>query len=285
MTAVRTAGVSVLVGVTVLVFKLGAWRVTGSVALFSDALESTVNVVAALALLWAVRVAARPPDEGHPWGHGKAEYLSAVLEGALIAVAAFSILRAALGRLIDPVPLDRLGLGTMLAVAASLANGALGLFLLRRARALESPALRADGLHVLSDILTTAGVLLGIGLARLTGWWVLDPLLAAAVALQILRVGWQLVRESLNALMDPTVPPEELEQLRAIVDRASGEPGRVHSLRARRAGRNLFVEVRLGLPPETRVCDAHDVCDAVEQALEAEYRGVEAFVHVEPAKS
>lgn len=282
-TASATAAISFFVGIAVLLAKLGAWHVTGSVAFYSDALESTVNVLAAAFAWWVLRIAAQPPDEDHPWGHEKAEYFSAGAEGALIAIAALSIFREAIPKLFDPTPAEHLGLGAALSVAASVANGLLGLFLIRRGKALSSPALRADGLHVLSDVVTTAGVLIGILLARATGWWILDPLLACLVSIQILRVAWGLVRESIDALMDTAVDAEELARLDTLVsDVSKSEGGRVRSLRARRAGATLFVEINLGLPGQTRVSTSHALCDRIEDSVEEAFGSSRTVVHVEP---
>ena len=198
----RAARISVAVGVAVFSLKLGAWALTGSVALLSDALESVVNVVAAVTMLAALRVARRPADADHPFGHGKAEYLSAFFEGALIAVAAVVTVASAWGRLWSPAPVSRVGEGIAVSLLASLANGALGMYLLRISRRTRSLALEADGRHVLADVYTSAGVIVGVILARVTGWWRLDPLVAMAVAANILWVGWRLVRRSVGALLD-----------------------------------------------------------------------------------
>lgn len=284
-TASRTAAVSFFVGVAVLVAKLVAWRLTGSVALYSDALESTVNVLAAAFAWWALRIAAQPPDEDHPWGHAKAEHFSAGAEGALIAIAAVSILYEAIPKLFNPQPIEQFGLGATVSIGASVANGLLGWFLIRRGTALSSPALRADGLHVLSDVVTTAGVLVGIVLARATGLLILDPLLACAVALHIVRIGWRLVRESVDALMDTAVSAEEQDRLDAIVAEIA-EPGggRVTSLKARRAGATLFVEVNLDVPGQATVAASHALCDRIEEGVEHVFEGAHVVVHVEPVE-
>lgn len=281
--ASHVAAISVAVGVLVLAAKVGAWLLTGSVALFSDALESTVNVLAAAFAWWALRIAAQPADEDHPWGHAKAEYFSAGAEGALIALAAFSILREAVPKLFDPQPVEQLGLGMALSVGASVGNGLLGAYLVRRGKALSSPALRADGMHVLSDVITTAGVLAGILLAKATGLWILDPLLACLVALQIVRVGWKLVRESVDALMDSTVSEDTYRTLSGLVQQvAHAGDGRVGSLKARHAGPTLFVEVDLLVAPAVSVARAHALCDQMEAAVDEAFPGAHTVVHVEP---
>jgi len=244
----KAARVSLVVGASVLAAKLAAWRLTGSVALYSDALESIVNVVAAVVALAALRFAARPADPGHPWGHGKAEYFSAAVEGSLILVAAASIVRTAVERLVAPQPLHALGAGVAVSVAASVANGLLGWWLQRRGRMLQSPALEADGAHVLTDVYTTIGVLAGVGLARLTGWWVLDPLLALAVAVQVVWTGWRIVREAAEGLLDAAVGGDAADRLEQAVRRAMGGALEFHDLRARRSGASLFVELHLVVP-------------------------------------
>ena len=206
---VATARLSLVVSLAVLGLKYLAYALTGSVSLSSDALESIVNVVAAVVALLAVRVAVRPPDENHPYGHTKAEYLSAVVEGALILFAAVEIVRAAWGRFLDPVALGHIGAGLAVSVGAAGLNAAWAAWLVRAGRRHRSPALAADGEHLWADVVTTVGVLAGVGLASATGWWVLDPLLAVAVAAHILFVGARLVRASVGGLMDESVPEEE----------------------------------------------------------------------------
>lgn len=220
------ARLSLAVALLVLGLKALAYLLTGSVALLSDALESLVNVAAALAALLALRVARKPPDQNHPFGHTKAEYVSAVLEGVLVVLAALWIAKEALPRLLHPVPLEGLGLGLGVSLLASLLNGLLAYHLLKEGRRHRSPALTADGYHVLSDVLTSLGVVLGVGLAGLTGLWVLDPLLALAVAGQILFLGYRIVRESVGGLMDEGLPPEEVERIHTFLQELPGVPPR-----------------------------------------------------------
>lgn len=283
MQALTAARLGIATGVLVLAAKYVAWRITGSVALYSDALESIVNVLAAIGAYGAVRVSQQPPDAEHPWGHGKAEYFSAVAEGVLIAVAALAILREALPRLWEPVPAEALGVGTLFSVGATAANGAVGWLLLRAGRRAHSPALQADGVHLLTDVVTTGGVLLGVGLAKLTGWWTLDPLLAIAVALQILVVGWRLVRTSTSALLDEAVPKAALEELEALV-RSHANGARPEGLRARRSGPRLFAEVRLLVPAQMTVGESHRICDQIENAVQEAHPESELIIHVEPER-
>ena len=271
-------------GVAVLSLKLGAWALTGSVALLSDALESVVNVVAAVTMLAALRVARRPADADHPFGHGKAEYLSAFFEGALIAVAAVITVASAWGRLWSPAPVSRVGEGIAVSALASLANGALGMYLLRVSRRTQSLALEADGHHVLADVYTSAGVIVGVSLARLTGWWRLDPLVAMAVAANILWVGWRLVRRSVGALLDELADPEEALALERSLDALARELGArgVSRLRLRWQGPVAHADLQLRVDPAMTVGDAHALCDALEAKARALDARVELVVHVEP---
>lgn len=212
--AARLAAGSVAVAVAVLALKAMAWWVTGSVALYADALESIVNVAAALAALVAVRLSALPADANHPYGHSKAEYFSAVLEGALIIVAALLILHEAWGAFQAPRAPEQAGIGLAVAAVASGINAAWALFLGRRGKALRSPALMADARHLWADVVTSAGVLVGVGLVTLTGLLWLDPLLAALTAVNIIFSGWRLLRESVGGLMDEAVPPATMERIR-----------------------------------------------------------------------
>jgi cation diffusion facilitator family transporter len=280
----RAARWSVAVGVAVLSLKLGAWALTGSVALLSDALESVVNVVAAVTMLAALRVARRPADADHPFGHGKAEYLSAFFEGALIAVAAVITVASAWGRLWSPAPVSRVGVGVAVSALASLANGALGMYLLRVSRRTRSLALEADGHHVLADVYTSAGVIIGVSLARLTGWWRLDPLVAMAVAANILWVGWRLVRRSVGALLDELADPEEALALERSLDAVARELGArgVSRLRLRWQGPVAHADLQLRVDPAMTVGDAHALCDALEAKARALDARVELVVHVEP---
>lgn len=279
----RLATLSLLVALLVLGLKLLAYRLTGSVALLSDALESTVNVAAALLALTAIRIAEKPPDHNHPFGHTKAEYFSAVAEGVLVVLAAFLIAKEALPRLLQPVPLQGLGPGMGLNLLATGLNGGLALLLIQKGRGLRSPALVADGYHILSDVLTSLGVLLGVGLAWATGRWWLDPLLALLVAGHILLIGLRLVRESLGGLMDEGLGPEELERIREVLKAHLAQGAlEVHDLKTRRAGPRSFLEFHLVVPGRMSVEEAHQLCDRLEEALKQAVPGLVVTIHVEP---
>jgi cation diffusion facilitator family transporter len=280
--AARLAAGSVAVAVAVLALKAMAWWVTGSVALYADALESIVNVAAALAALLAVRLSALPPDANHPYGHAKVEYFSAVLEGALIIVAALLILHAAWGAYMAPRAPDQVGIGLAVAAVASGVNAAWALFLSKRAKVLRSPALMADARHLWSDVVTSAGVLVGVGLVTLTGVLWLDPLMAALTAVNILISGGRLLRESVGGLMDEAVPPATMERIRRIVAEQASGAIEAHDLRSRHAGRHTFLEFHLVVPGDMRVRESHEICDRIEAALKAELEGAIITIHVEP---
>ncbi|MCZ8140544.1 MAG: cation diffusion facilitator family transporter [Acetobacteraceae bacterium] len=280
--AARLAAGSVAVAVAVLALKAVAWWVTGSVALYADALESIVNVAAALAALLAVRLSALPADANHPYGHSKAEYFSAVLEGALIIVAALLILHEAWGAFLAPRAPEQVGIGLAVAAVASSINAAWALFLGRRGKDLRSPALIADARHLWADVVTSAGVLVGVGLVTLTGILWLDPLLAALTAVNILISGGRLLRESVGGLMDEAVPPATMERIRRIVAEQASGAIEAHDLRSRHAGRHTFLEFHLVVPGDMRVSESHEICDRIEAALKAELEGAIITIHVEP---
>jgi cation diffusion facilitator family transporter len=273
---------SILVGLVVLALKTFAWWLTGSVALMSDAMESIVNVATAVAALIAIRIAARPADRDHPYGHHKAEFFSAVLEGVMIIVAALLILREAWQAFQAPRMLDAPLEGLLVNGFASVLNAGWCWVLISRGRRLRSPALVADGYHLLSDVITSGGVVLGVALAVITGWAVLDPALAALVAVNILWSGWKVMTSSLSGLMDEAVGDETLEGIRATIsDNATGAL-EAHDLRTRHAGPRTFIDFHLVVDGQTTVDAAHDICDRIEQALKARLPGAMITIHVEP---
>ena len=281
--AAFAARLSLLVGSAVLALKWGAWHLTGSVALLSDAMESVVNVVAAGAALIALKIAAEPADANHPYGHTKAEYFSAVLEGILIVIAAGAIIVSAWGRLSNPQELTGLGPGLAISLVATLANGVLAVYLLRRGRALRSPALKADAKHIQADVVTSVGVWVGVGMAWMTGWWILDPLLACFVAINVMRSGWHVVSDSIGGLMDESLPPEELESVRsALREHIHEDAIEVHDLKTRRSAARTFIQFHLVVPGEMSVRDAHDICDELEELLSGVIPGSRTEIHVEP---
>jgi cation diffusion facilitator family transporter len=278
----RMASISVLIGAVVLGLKLLAWWLTGSVALLSDALESIVNVVASLLALWALWIAAHPADARHPYGHHKAEYLSAVVEGVLIVVASFVIMRAALFAILEPQPLETPWAGLAVNGVATALNAVWAVMLLRFANRWRSPALKADGWHLISDVVTSIGVIAGVAAAALTPWWWLDPALAAIVALNILWMGYSLVQRSVAGLMDAAADDATLERIRLLIAQTATGALEAHDVRTRHAGRATFVEFHLVVPGEWTVAVAHQVCDRIEAALKQDIEGAVITIHVEP---
>lgn len=276
------AALSILLGLIVLGLKFLAWWLTGSVALYSDALESVVNVVTAAVALLAVRGSAKPADAGHPWGHGKVEYFSAVAVGVLIVVAALLILGEAWAALRDPRPFEADPLGLLANALAAVLNGIWCTILIRQGRRLRSPALVADGRHLLTDILSSAGVLAGVLLAAATGWTLLDPALAALVALVILWSGWQLIRDSVGGLMDVAVPDPLLARIREVIAANAEGAIEAHDLRTRHAGPMTFVEFHLVVPGGMSVSEAHDICDRLERKIRETVEPAHIAIHVEP---
>lgn len=273
---------SIGVAIVVLGLKYLAFAATGSIALFSDALESLVNVATAMATLVAVRISLQPADAGHPYGHHKVEYFSAVLAGALIVVAALMILREAWGAIQAPRMPEAPVPGLSISFAATAINAGWAWMLIRHGRRRRSPALEADGRHLLADVVTSGGVILGIALAVLTGWAVLDPALAAAVALNILWSGWVVIRDSLGGLMDAAVPGETLGRIREVISAEAVGAIEAHDLRTRQAGHAVFVEFHLVVPADMTVAESHAICDRIEAALRREVEGVRPVIHVEP---
>lgn len=276
------AAASVGVALLVLGLKAGAWWLTGSVALFADALESVVNVAAAGAALMAIRFAALPPDANHPYGHTKAEYFSAVLEGALIIVAAILILHEAWVAWRAPRAPDQPMLGLVVSALATAVNAGWTAVLFRRGRAARSPALLADARHLLADVVTSLGVLVGVALVVLTGILWLDAVVAALTALNILWSGSKVMRDSVAGLMDEAVPPDLLARIRRAVSQHAEGAIEAHDLRSRHAGSVTFIEFHLVVPGEMRVVEAHAICDRIEAALKAEIEGAVITIHVEP---
>jgi cation diffusion facilitator family transporter len=273
---------SLLVGVLVLGLKFLAYWVTGSIALFSDALESTVNVATAVAALLAVRLAAQPADARHPFGHHKVEYFSAVAEGVLIVLAAILILREAFDGLVHPRMIAAPFQGLLLTALASAINGIWCWVLIAQGRKLRSPALVADGWHLFTDVVSSAAVIVGLLLAIATGWTVLDPALAILVALNILWAGWRVLKESVGGLMDEAVPERTLSRIREVISAHAQGALEAHDIRTRHAGRATFIEFHLVVPGGMSVSDAHEICDRIENALKADTEDAFVTIHVEP---
>jgi len=278
----RIAFGSILISLIVLGLKALAWWMTGSVALYSDALESVINVVTAVAAATALWFSSQPADKNHPYGHHKAEYLSAVLEGVLITLAAVSIFRAAYYGFLDPQPISAPVQGLALNMLATLVNAIWAFALVRVGTREKSLALAADGKHLFTDVITSAGVFLGLVGAVAFDMPVIDPILAALVALNIVWMGIMLMRESLGGLMDEAVPSEDLESIRSVISREADGAIEAHDIRTRQAGRATFIEFHLVVAGTMSVSDAHDICDRIERALQKEIDGARVTIHVEP---
>jgi cation diffusion facilitator family transporter len=283
MTSVRSlAQGSIAVGLLVLGMKYAAYYLTGSVALLSDAIESIVNVVTAIVVLLATTLSAKPADDDHPYGHHKAEYFSAVLEGVLIVLAAILILREAYQSYLTPRLVEAPWVGILVNAAASVINAGWAWVLIRQGRIHRSPALAADGRHLLSDVYSSIGVLGGVGVAALSGIAILDPILAALVALNILWAGWGLMKESLSGLMDEAIPPAMLASIKQTISAHADGAIEAHDLRTRRAGSMTFIDFHLVVAGSTTVSAAHDICDKLETAIRQEIGEALITIHVEP---
>lgn len=278
----KAALISAAIGALVTALKFGAFWLTGSVALYSDALESIINVAAAFLAFVALRVAARPADADHQYGHHKAEYFSAVIEGALVFVAALLILREAYAGILAPRPIEAPLLGLAVNGLATVINGVWGAMLLRRGRAWRSPALVADARHVLADVITSVGVLFGVGLVLATNTLVLDPIVAGLVALHILWSGWAMMRDSLKGLMDQAASPEMVTRIRELISHHSEGALEAHDVRTRHAGSATFIDFHLVVPGEMSVAESHAICDRLEDAIERGIEGAVVVIHVEP---
>ncbi|MFM7548124.1 MAG: cation diffusion facilitator family transporter [Cyanobacteriota bacterium] len=273
---------SVAAAVATILLKTWAWRLTGSVGLLSDALESGVNLVAALGAFWALSLAAKPADRTHHYGHFTAEYFSSGLESVLIVVAALAIIQAAVGRLQQPQPLEQLGLGLALSLLATALNGLVAWVLLKAAKRFHSITLRADAHHLLTDVWTSLGVVLGIGLVKLTGWTLLDPLIAIAVALNIIVTGWMLFRETASGLLDRSLPEKEQHQLEQLLAGHETEHIRFHALRSRVAGSRRFVSLHVLVPGHWSVRQGHDLCEQLEREIATLLTRTHVLTHLEP---
>lgn len=278
----RLALGSILVSLIVLGLKVLAYLLTGSVALYSDALESVINVVTAIAAAAALWFSHQPADQNHPYGHGKAEYLSAVLEGVLITLAAISIIRYAYYGFLDPRPLDAPFEGLAISLVATAINAFWATILIRTGRRERALALTADGKHLFTDVITSVGVFFGLIGAVAFDLPILDPIMAAFVALNIIWMGVMLMRESLGGLMDEAVPADTLGNIKAIIAKEAEGAIEAHDIRTRQAGRTIFVEFHLVVAGTMSVSDAHDICDRIERAVEHGVEGARVTVHVEP---
>jgi len=273
---------SVATALVTITLKLIAWKLTGSVGLLSDAIESFVNLLAALVAFWALMVARKPADSEHAFGHTKAEYLAGGFEGMAIIAAAAGIAAAAVDRLFHLQPLTDVGAGVLVSVAASAVNGVVALILLRAGRRLDSITLRADAWHLLTDVWTSAGVLAGVGLVWATGWLVLDPIVALLVAANIVWTGMRLLHETGQGLLDRALNEEELKKIHAVLESYRPRGVEFHELRTRAAGPRRFVQMHVLVPGSWSVQKGHDLLEEVEQTLAGVLPGASVITHLEP---
>jgi cation diffusion facilitator family transporter len=278
----RYAWLSIATALATIVLKGAAWSLTGSVGLLSDALESFVNLAGALMALAMLSLAATPPDEDHAHGHGKAEYFSSAFEGFLILVAAVSIAYAAGERLFKPQPLEAVGIGLVVSVVASLINLATGWILLGVGRRYRSITLEADAHHLLTDVWTSVGVIVGVGLVWATGWLWLDPAIALLVAVNIVWTGWQLLRRSAAGLMDVSIPENELAAINTVLDGYRRQGLDFHALRTRQAGSRAFVTLHVLVPGGWSVQQGHDWSERIEADIRNALPSVHVTTHLEP---
>ncbi|HLL46682.1 MAG TPA: cation diffusion facilitator family transporter [Longimicrobiaceae bacterium] len=278
----RYALISIFAALATIGLKGGAYVLTGSVGLLSDALESLVNLLAAIVALWALWVAARPADEEHAYGHTKAEYFSSGFEGALVVIAAASILATAIPRLLDPRPVEDVGVGLAISALASVINLGVARVLFGAGRRYHSITLEADAHHLMSDVWTSVGVILGVGAAAATGWDVLDPIIAVAVALNVVRTGVGLLRRSMLGLLDTALPEPERRSIAAVLDAHTGDGVQFHALRTRQAGARRFVSLHVLVPGEWTVQRGHDYLERLEEELRGAVPNSTVFTHLEP---
>ncbi|WP_338572953.1 cation diffusion facilitator family transporter [Arachnia propionica] len=278
----RYGWLAVAAAFATILLKAGAWLVTGSVGLLADAAESLVNLVAAAVALIVLKVAARPADANHNFGHTKAEYFSAAVEGVMIFVAAISIVVFALQRLVFPQPIESLGIGLMISMIASVLNGAVALVLLRAGKRHHSITLTADGKHLMTDVWTSVGVLVGIVLVWMSGWSWLDPVIAIAVGINILFTGYGLVKESTEGLMDASLPERDNERLRMILTRRAGAGIAFHQMRTRVSGARQFMDFHLLVPDDWSVKQGHDFLEDLSDEIVAEFPRMNVTGHIEP---
>ncbi|ENN91251.1 cation diffusion facilitator family transporter [Bartonella bovis] len=273
---------SILVACIVFTLKYWAYQITGSVALYSDALESIVNIIAALAAWWAVKISLKPADQNHPFGHHKAEYFSAILEGILIIVAAIMILRKALFSFSTVELPQQPGIWIGINLSVCIINYLWGLLLIRQGKIHHSPALKADGAHVMMDVFTSFGILIGLVTAFVSGWAVLDPILAIIVAIHIFVQGWKVIHNSVQGLMDVGVELNETMQISDLILANACGAIEIHDLRTRVAGRVIFIEFHLVVPTMMQVGEAHQICNKIEEALKVEFENARITIHIEP---
>ena len=281
----KYAWFSIAAAVATIALKSAAYFATGSIGLLSDALESLINLIAAAVALWVLKVASQPPDELRRFGYGKVEYFSSGIEGSLIIVASISISYAAVLRLINPLPLEKIGIGLVISTIATVINFFVAKTLLRVGHEKHSIVLEADGQHLMTDVWTSVGVVVGVGAVNLTGWLRLDPIVAILVAINILWSGWKLIKRSIQGLIDTAIPKEMNDRIVAVLDDfAAGEQIRYHALRTRQSGSHHFVTFHVLVPGEWSVQKGHDLLEKIEDRIQEEIPNVSLTTHLEPVE-
>jgi len=278
----RFAGLSIAASIVIIALKTAAYLLTGSVGFLSDAMESVINLVAAAMALWMLKVAARPPDESHLYGHDKAEFFSSSVEGILIFVAAGGIAWTAVHRLLNPVPLEKLGIGLGISFLAALINFFVARILISQGKKYRSITLEADGQHLMTDVWTSGGVIIGVGAVALTGWHILDPLVALAVALNIVFTSVHLLRRSVAGLMDSSLAPEDHEKVEAVLAKYREAGIAFHALRTRQGAVRRFISMHVLVPGEWTVHDSHHIAEDIEKDIRAVISDAVVFTHLEP---
>lgn len=278
----RYLWISIVASVATILLKGGAYFVTASVGLLSDAIESFINLAAGVTAFVLLTIALRPPDKEHPFGHHKAEYFSSIIEGTLIFLAAVAICVTSIERLINPHPPHDLGMGLLISVAASMINLFTAMILLKAGRRYNSITLEADAKHLLTDVWTTGGVLAGLFVVKLTGWIVLDPLVAMFVAVNIIFTGIGLIKRSVSGLMDEALPAEEISSLKRILDNYRSLGMGYHSLYTRKAASKRFVSLHLVMPGDWRIDKGHEFAKTIESEIARVFPETDVFIHIEP---
>lgn len=278
----RYAWLSIATALVIIILKAAAYLLTGSIGFLSDALESSANIIAAIITLIALTVAAKPPDREHAYGHSKAEYLSSGAEGGLIIVAAVFIIISAVQRLLNPEPLEQVGIGVAVSAVAAAANFAVARILMRAGERHRSAALSADAHHLLTDVWTSVGVIIGVALVGLTGWLWLDPVIGMVVAVQIIWTGYKLMRGSIDGVLDVSLPPEEIAQVEAVLQPYLNQGVTFHALRTRQAGSQRFVSFHIQVPGTWSVQQGHTLLEEMEREIRRQLDPVTVFTHIEP---
>ncbi len=276
------AWLSIGAAIATIALKFAAYLHTGSVGLLSDAAESLVNLVAGIVALIALRMLAKPADSRYTYGRSKVEYFSASIEGSMIFVAATFIIYSAINRIFHPVPLENVGIGLAISVVASIINGVVGWVLIRAGKRHRSPTLHADGIHLLTDVVTSVGVVLGVALVALTDWQILDPIVALLVGANIIFAGWRLLRSSVAGLMDVTLPAEDNEAIKAVLAEHTSDDVTFHGLQTRQSGRDSFANVDMLVPGKWSVREGHEFAEDVAEEMCKVVPGLRVLIHVEP---